>query len=492
MVAKKKRKAFASHRLYRHREPHAVHYLTQPVTFWIAVLCVFAFVTGNMMGQHGWRIFWKSVMGEGAESLVHYTGTVTPVEFVPNYADWSTYGGDGTQHLFAEVPLNDRIPMPAYTAFSDGSKQSKLAQSVYSVDYAGNYEGTGPGSHAGVDIRVPQGTPVRAVMAAVVVKVATDTYGFGKYVLLEHPNVPDPNVPGKTIMLYSLYAHLSSQLVKEGDVIDKGFVIGLSGMTGDATGPHLHFQMQLPACTDDGTKLGATDFWPYTATDARNAGVSFSDGVDQGLKRDHLLHCTTNPMLYVQAHASDQGLTVATATTAQSSSTKLTPAQLLAQRKAARLARLQFSNQTVVTYAGPIVPLPASSSSSVASHSQAGAASSVASSVSSASSAPASSDVATVRIEDSGRFSSLTTPQSVTIVLLDANGNVVTHPTFSGTWALRPTFGNAVLSKSEFTAADFQMANGRLTVQLTPKSKSTIVLQLLPRGDLSDPLKYVP
>ncbi len=486
IVAKNTKKAFSKQRIYRHREPHAFHYLAQPVTFWIALLCVFAFVFGNFVGQHGIRVAWKAALGQGPESLVHYGGAVTPVAFVPNYADWSTYGGNGTQHLYGEVPLNDRIPMPTYVPFSDGTRQSKLAQSVYSTDYAGNYGGTGPGSHAGVDIRVPQGTPVRAVMAAVVAKVADDTYGFGKYVLLKHPSVPDPNAPGKTTTLYTLYAHLSDQLVKEGDVIDKGFVIGLSGQSGDATGPHLHFQLQLAACTDDGTKLGATDFWPYTGTQARSAGMSFSDGVDKGLNRDHLLHCTANPMLYVQAHENDTGLTVATTTTsssssslqtAQASSSSLSPAQLIAQRRASRLARLKFSSQTLLTYAGPIATIPAAAPSLAPA---------------SASSSLADTAVATVEIEDSGRFSNTVDAQSVTIVLLDKNGNTVTKPSFTGTWALRTTFGSATLSKSEFTAADFQKGNGRVTVQLYPKAKTTIVLQLLPHGDLSQPMKYLP
>ena len=56
----------------------------------------------------------------------------------------------------------------------------------------------------------------------------------GWSVVIEH-------LPG----LYSLYYHMSELKVKEGDIVKEGQLIGLSGATGLATGPHLHWEMRL-------------------------------------------------------------------------------------------------------------------------------------------------------------------------------------------------------------------------------------------------------
>ncbi|MDP4020762.1 MAG: peptidoglycan DD-metalloendopeptidase family protein [Candidatus Adlerbacteria bacterium] len=89
------------------------------------------------------------------------------------------------------------------------------------------------GSHDGVDFRATTGTPVKAALSGMVVEVnlgAVQYCQYGKWVLIRHDNG-----------LSTLYAHLSSVNVKEGDAVATGKVIGYSGNTGYATGPHLHF-----------------------------------------------------------------------------------------------------------------------------------------------------------------------------------------------------------------------------------------------------------
>src|SRR3989338_3953731 len=108
------RTGFAHSHLYRRREPHAFQFLSQRVTFWVAALSVIAFVTGNMMGQHGWHVFWKSVLGGYDDSLIVYTGTVSPVEYVPDYTKWSLYGGNAEEHTYRQVPKDVLIPLPSY------------------------------------------------------------------------------------------------------------------------------------------------------------------------------------------------------------------------------------------------------------------------------------------------------------------------------------------------------------------------------------------
>ncbi|MGB3300435.1 MAG: M23 family metallopeptidase [Phormidesmis sp.] len=88
--------------------------------------------------------------------------------------------------------------------------------------------------HAGTDIGAEQGTPVLAAQAGTVVS-ADYAGGYGLMVVLDHKV--------EKTELQSRYAHLSDILVKPGDRVKKGDVIGLVGSTGNSTGPHLHFEM---------------------------------------------------------------------------------------------------------------------------------------------------------------------------------------------------------------------------------------------------------
>lgn len=87
------------------------------------------------------------------------------------------------------------------------------------------------GLHRGVDIDVPDGTEVRA-MARGRVRFAGTQRGFGQVVWLDHQ--------GEII---TVYAHLSAIHVRAGEEIQNGQVIGLSGHSGNAAGPHLHFEI---------------------------------------------------------------------------------------------------------------------------------------------------------------------------------------------------------------------------------------------------------
>jgi murein DD-endopeptidase MepM/ murein hydrolase activator NlpD len=87
--------------------------------------------------------------------------------------------------------------------------------------------------HRGIDFGVPTGTPVHACAAGKVV-MAGKRLTTGWTVVLEH-------LPG----LYSLYYHMDSLSVKPGTVVKQGDQLGLSGATGLATGPHLHWEIRL-------------------------------------------------------------------------------------------------------------------------------------------------------------------------------------------------------------------------------------------------------
>lgn len=97
--------------------------------------------------------------------------------------------------------------------------------------YGLRFAGVLPGAHRGVDLDVPHGTPVRA-MSDGQVRFAGVMSGYGNVIWLDH---------GGSVL--SVYAHLSEIHVAAGTLVRGGSVIGLSGATGDVTGPHLHFEI---------------------------------------------------------------------------------------------------------------------------------------------------------------------------------------------------------------------------------------------------------
>jgi biotin carboxyl carrier protein len=84
--------------------------------------------------------------------------------------------------------------------------------------------------HSGMDIAVPQGTAVKAPAGGVVTFADPDLYLTGGTVLIDHGHGVSSN-----------FLHLSRIDVKVGERVEQGQTIGASGMTGRATGPHLHW-----------------------------------------------------------------------------------------------------------------------------------------------------------------------------------------------------------------------------------------------------------
>jgi murein DD-endopeptidase MepM/ murein hydrolase activator NlpD len=87
--------------------------------------------------------------------------------------------------------------------------------------------------HSGTDLGAPTGTPVVAALAGQV-SVANFLGGYGLAVVLQHEKATKE----------TLYGHLSEILVKQGEEVKQGEVIGLVGSTGLSTGPHLHFEIR--------------------------------------------------------------------------------------------------------------------------------------------------------------------------------------------------------------------------------------------------------
>jgi murein DD-endopeptidase MepM/ murein hydrolase activator NlpD len=86
--------------------------------------------------------------------------------------------------------------------------------------------------HNGDDITAPNGNPIRAAQSGLVTWAGWTNTGFGYSVLISH-----------CYNLATLYGHMQALNVKAGDYVLQGQTIGLEGMTGWATGPHLHFSV---------------------------------------------------------------------------------------------------------------------------------------------------------------------------------------------------------------------------------------------------------
>ena len=99
--------------------------------------------------------------------------------------------------------------------------------------------------HAGVDYPAPMGTTVWPAGDGVV-SFTGQADGFGTLVVVQHSS-------GVT----TFYGHLSKILVPVGKRVSRGTPLGLVGMTGDATGPHLHFEVRVrDASVDPATAIG--------------------------------------------------------------------------------------------------------------------------------------------------------------------------------------------------------------------------------------------
>jgi len=246
----------------------------------------------------------------------HFTGTIAPVEKVPN---WVALSDAERQMRYEQLPQSKLIPIPEYnpTTFQKGKNYNTATESernayiTYPVPFLGNYQLDGTeysGSHTGLDIKVPIGTPIRAIANGVVYKTAQKRTDFGNHVVIAHVDIPDPADPNRKTTLFSGYAHLDTINVRKGQTITKGDIIGKSGESGMATAPHLHFQIDK---VDAPFKL----YWPFMWTDVTNAGLtSYFDAVKYGIGKENAIKYGVHPMNFIAQFTNyvDQNLVAST------------------------------------------------------------------------------------------------------------------------------------------------------------------------------------
>ncbi|MGW4761759.1 M23 family metallopeptidase [Streptomyces pseudogriseolus] len=145
----------------------------------------------------------------------------------------------------AEAPAEKPAEQPARQSSEESSSDGTATQTAPSSGFTSPVPGGGIGTaykvagsmwssgyHTGVDFSVPTGTSLKAVGAGTVVSAGWGG-AYGNQVVIQ---LNDGH--------YAQYAHLSSLSVSAGQTVSAGQQVGLSGATGNVTGPHLHFEIR--------------------------------------------------------------------------------------------------------------------------------------------------------------------------------------------------------------------------------------------------------
>jgi len=233
-----------------------------------------------------------------------FDGVVYPIEYVPNPV---TLTYDQRKQPYTQIPSKDFIPIPLYDPSLLGKNPENLPYGsaqrnavvtqrlIYTVLYMGNYNfdyREYAGSHVGVDIIAPLGTPLRNMANGVVIKTWYQPYGFGNFAVVKHSNVP---YEGKIQTIYSVYSHMSENFAQEGKKIKKWEIVGLVGKTGTATTEHVHFQI-------DRDDAPFHPYWPFTGEEQRKSGLSFFDATSAWLGKTDGIKYTIHPMHFLHQH----------------------------------------------------------------------------------------------------------------------------------------------------------------------------------------------
>lgn len=161
-------------------------------------------------------------------------------DIISNVTDKSTVSYTCSQYRKAKstkVPLNSPIDGHIYISSDFGPRQQPIKGKTSSF-------------HKGIDISVPIGTPIYATADGVIEYIQENMENGGKYIVVKHAN-----------NFRTAYFHLSNnRIMKTGDTVQAGCLIGISGNTGPSTGPHLHYAIYY---TEPGKKFG----WSTDAID---------------------------------------------------------------------------------------------------------------------------------------------------------------------------------------------------------------------------------
>ncbi len=290
---------FTSKRISNETQNHTwwSFFQERPEATWVLVAAIALIFFGDVFQKYSF-VFKASLLDL---PQTEFTGTEMPVKKVPIWTELTEAERKMTydqipKSKFMDLPEYDIQAMRAGQEWQPDNAQERNIYVTYPVPNLGNYllDGTeNSGSHPGIDIKIPIGTPIHAIANGVVYKVQDKATGFGKAVSIAHVNIPDPNDQNRNVTLVSTYAHLSKIDVREGQTIRKGQSIGKSGDTGYATAPHIHFQIDR----DDAPFI---PYWPFTWNEAQNAGYSSTfEAVKAGFKKNEARKYTVHPVNFI-------------------------------------------------------------------------------------------------------------------------------------------------------------------------------------------------
>lgn len=175
--------------------------------------------------------------GETLSSIAKaYKGDVQEIKAF-NVLDDNARIGIGDRLVIPNGEPQTTSTRPSSSSRSSSSASSAVVQNGYYTSPIIGIKSRGiTGAHKGVDVAAPVGTPTWAMADGVVVIAKPSGYngGYGKYVVIKHPNGSQ-----------TVYGHLSQVDVRVGQNVSQGQQIGLSGNTGRSTGPHLHYEVRI-------------------------------------------------------------------------------------------------------------------------------------------------------------------------------------------------------------------------------------------------------
>ncbi|MDR0821962.1 MAG: peptidoglycan DD-metalloendopeptidase family protein [Oscillospiraceae bacterium] len=153
-----------------------------------------------------------------------------------------------------KIVLSGTVPTPQGSYSAESAEYGKfiwpVSKSVAYISEVPWYDG-GYSGHQGVDFACKVGTPIYACASGTVSSAKDARDGYGMRVIIDHPSG-----------LRTLYAHMSQIYVKAGQVVTQGECIGLVGMTGYVTGPHVHLEVR-----NGNTFLDPLNYVTYTRRD---------------------------------------------------------------------------------------------------------------------------------------------------------------------------------------------------------------------------------
>lgn len=141
---------------------------------------------------------------------------------------------DTGAHGVLQAPLADRTPLPISIPPTVAERSNYGFIWPIKEGKVSSFFGTRRRDyHEGIDIKTNRGSPVLAAKDGEVIYSSKKIHGYGNMIVIKHPDG-----------MATVYAHNRKNLVKVGEHVTQGQVVGYVGATGKATGPHLHFELR--------------------------------------------------------------------------------------------------------------------------------------------------------------------------------------------------------------------------------------------------------